>query len=83
MFMNTIGHNVRNRLVDTNFGRSDETISHYFNKVLHVVRELQSDFIKLPSSITPSKIAGNSRWDPYFKVMFSLSLVLFVLLGNI
>jgi hypothetical protein len=27
MFLHTIGHNVRNTLVDTNFTRSGETIS--------------------------------------------------------
>jgi hypothetical protein len=68
MFLNTVGHNLRNRVVGTNFGRSGETISRYFNKVLHVIGELRNDFIKPPSSPTPSKIAGNPRWDPYFKV---------------
>jgi hypothetical protein len=37
MFLHTIGHNVRNRLVGTNFSRSSETISCYFNKVLHAI----------------------------------------------
>jgi hypothetical protein len=68
MFLNTIGHNLRNMVVGTNFGRSGETISHYFNKLLHAIGELRNDFIKPPSSATPSKIAGNPRWDPYFKV---------------
>jgi hypothetical protein len=34
IFLHTIGHNVRNRLVDTNFTMSGETVSRYFNKVL-------------------------------------------------
>jgi hypothetical protein len=34
MFLHTIGHNVRNMLVNTNFTRSNETVSRYFNKVL-------------------------------------------------
>lgn len=33
MFLHTIGHNVRNRVVATNFGRSGENVSRYFNKV--------------------------------------------------
>ena len=40
MFFNTVGHNLRNRLVATNFDRSGETVSRYFNKVLHAVGEL-------------------------------------------
>jgi hypothetical protein len=40
MFLNTMGHNIRNRLVRTNFDRSREVVSHYFNKVLRVVSEL-------------------------------------------
>jgi hypothetical protein len=68
MFLHTVGHNVRNRVVGTNFGRSGETVSRYFNKVLHAVEELRNDYIKPPSSTTPAKISGNPRWDPYFKV---------------
>jgi hypothetical protein len=68
MFLNTVGHNLRNRLVATNFDRSGETVSRYFNKVLHAIGELRGEFIKAPSLETPSKIAGNHRWDPYFKV---------------
>jgi hypothetical protein len=59
MFLHTIGHNVRNRLVDTNFTRSDETVSRCFNKVLHAIGELRNDFIRPPSSSTPAKILGN------------------------
>jgi hypothetical protein len=76
MFLHTIGHNVRNRLVGTNFARSGETVSRYFNKVLHAVGELRHDFIKPPSSATPTKITGNPRWDPYFNVSCGLDLFL-------
>lgn len=67
MFLNTIGHNLRNRLVGTNFDRSGETVSRYFNKVLRAIGELRGELIKPPSLETPNKIAGNYRWDPYFK----------------
>ena len=40
MFLNTVGHNLRNRLVGTNFDRSGETMSCYFNKVLRAIGEL-------------------------------------------
>jgi hypothetical protein len=68
MFLHTVGHNIRNRVVATNFGRSGETVSRYFNKVLHAIGELRNDYIKPPSSATPAKISENPRWDPYFKV---------------
>ena len=68
MFLNTVGHNLRNRLVGTNFDRSGETVNRYFNKVLRAIGELRAELIKPPSLETPSKIAGNHRWDPYFKV---------------
>uniref|UniRef100_A0A0A8Z850 DUF8040 domain-containing protein n=1 Tax=Arundo donax TaxID=35708 RepID=A0A0A8Z850_ARUDO len=68
MFLNTVGHKLRNRLVATNYDRSSETISRYFNKVLRAVGELRGELIRPPSTATPTKIAGNPRWDPYFKV---------------
>jgi hypothetical protein len=68
MFLNTIGHNLRNRLVGTNFSRLGETVSQYFGLVLHAIGELRNEFIQPPSLETPSKIDGNPRWDPYFKV---------------
>ena len=68
MFLNTVGHNLRNRLVGTNFDRSGETVSRYFNKVLRAIGELRGELISPPSMDIPSKIAGSSRWDPYFKV---------------
>jgi hypothetical protein len=68
MFLNTVGHNVRNRLVGTNFDSYGESFSRYFNKVFHAIGELRKEFIRPPSTSTPSKIAGNTRWDPYLKV---------------
>jgi hypothetical protein len=78
MFLHTIGHNVKNMVVDTNFSRSGETISQYFNKVVHTIGELCNDFIRAPSSTTPAKISRNTRWDPYFKVV-PLFLTLLIL----
>jgi hypothetical protein len=73
LFLHTISYNIRSRVVATNFGRSGETVSRYFNKVLHAVGELWNDYIKSPSMATPTKISGSSRWDPYFK-MWNLTL---------
>jgi hypothetical protein len=83
MFLHTIGHNVKNTVVATNFGRFGETVSRYFNKVLHAIGELCNDFIKPPSSTTPSKIQGNSRWNPYFKVVFGLFAQILLILGRL
>jgi hypothetical protein len=68
LFLNTVGHNLRNRLVATNFDRSGKTISRYFNKVLRAGDALGKELIRPPSLDTPSKIAGNPWWDLYFKV---------------
>uniref|UniRef100_A0A453JNE2 DUF8040 domain-containing protein n=1 Tax=Aegilops tauschii subsp. strangulata TaxID=200361 RepID=A0A453JNE2_AEGTS len=67
MFLHIVGHNVRNRIIGGNFGRSGEVVSRYFKKVLHAVGELRGDLIRKPSLETQSKIEGNYRWDPYFK----------------
>jgi hypothetical protein len=69
MFLHTIGHNLRNRVVATNFGRSFSTTSIYFRAVLHAIGELRNDYIRPPSLEIPTKIAGNHRFDPYFKVI--------------
>jgi hypothetical protein len=68
IFLNTVGHNLKNRVVGTNFTRSGETVSRYFGLVLHAIGQISSELIQPPSLETPAKIAGNPRWDPYFKV---------------
>jgi hypothetical protein len=48
MFLNTVGHNLKNRLVSTNYDRSRGTVSRYFNKVLHTIGELRDELIRPP-----------------------------------
>lgn len=67
MFLNTVGDSLRNRLVITKFDRSGETVRRYFNKVFLAVGELQDELIRPPLLDTPTKFAGNPRWNPYFK----------------
>lgn len=67
MFLNTIGHNLRNRVIGANFDRSNETVSRYFRLVLHAIAELRAEYIRPPSLETPAKIAGHPWFDPYFK----------------
>jgi hypothetical protein len=40
IFFNTVEDNLRNRLVGTNFDRSGDTVSRYFNRVIHTIGEL-------------------------------------------
>jgi hypothetical protein len=68
IFLHTIGHNVRNRIIGGNFGRSGEVVSRYFKKALHAIGDLRDDLIRKPSLKTPSKIVENYNWDPYFQV---------------
>jgi hypothetical protein len=75
MFLHTVGHNVRNRVIATNFDRSGETVSRYFNKVLHAIGELRENYIRPPSLDISPHIEGNPRWDPYFKVRYELNLM--------
>ncbi|KAL6906159.1 hypothetical protein ACP4OV_003760 [Aristida adscensionis] len=67
MFLNTVGHNLRNSIVGTNFTRSGETVSRYFRLVLHAIGELRNELIRPPSLETPTKIAGSPRFFPYFQ----------------
>ena len=41
MFLHTLGHDVRNRVVAANFGRSFSTISIYFKRVLKAIGQLR------------------------------------------
>ena len=68
MFLHTVGYNIGNRVIGASFGRSGEVVSRYFQRVLHAIGELRDDLIRKPSLETQTKIEGNYRWDPYFKV---------------
>ena len=46
VFLHTIAHNVRNRTNNFRFGRSGETISHRFHRVLTTITELAPNIIK-------------------------------------
>lgn len=81
MFFNTIVHNLKNRLVATNYDRSGKTVSRYFKIVLHAIGELRNELIRPPSSSTPAKIAGNPRcFISILSVKLMVSYHLFLLL---
>ena len=51
LFLNTLTHNTKNRIVYDAFKRSGWTISEYFNKALKGVIRLQSLLRKKPAPI--------------------------------
>jgi hypothetical protein len=68
MFLHTIGHNVRNRVIQDRYQHSGEPISRHFNKVLDAICGLRDVCITDPKNEVPSKILGDERFYPYFKV---------------
>ena len=69
LFLHTVGHNVRNRVLGVNFIRSGETISRHFQNVLHAIGELGRDYINGPSTTVQEKITCDQRFCNYFKVI--------------
>jgi len=69
MFLHTIGHNQRNRVIAHNFLRSSETISRYFNHVLYAIGQLRDEYVCPPGTQTSTYIAPGSTLYPYFKVL--------------
>ncbi|XP_043693028.1 uncharacterized protein LOC122643476 [Telopea speciosissima] len=68
IFLHTVGHNAKNRVVSHMFGHSGETISRYFNKVLNAIMKLYPLLLKPPSTTTHERITSNrKRFYPYFK----------------
>ena len=68
IFLHTIGHNVRNRVIQDRFQHSGETISRHFKRVLKAINGLRDVYITDPSNEVPNEILGDSRFYPYFKV---------------
>ena len=55
-FLHIIGHNVRFRIIGSQFHRLTETINRYFKVIFKGVLKLYRALIRLPSKDTPSKI---------------------------
>ncbi|XP_040365609.1 uncharacterized protein LOC112169087 isoform X5 [Rosa chinensis] len=68
IFLNIIGHNERNRVIQERFHHSGETISRHLNNVLKAVKSFSREFLQTPSPSTPPEILGNNRFYPYFQV---------------
>lgn len=70
IFLNIIGHNERNRVIQERFRHSGETISRYFNNVLKALKSLSREYLEPPpqsTDSTPSEILSCNRFHPYFK----------------
>ncbi|KAK9988631.1 hypothetical protein SO802_028870 [Lithocarpus litseifolius] len=67
MFLHTIGHNVRFRVIAARFHRSIETAYRYFKIVLKAVLQLYRHVVRLPDNSTPPEIRNSRRFYPYFK----------------
>ena len=75
MFLHVVGHNQRYRVVHQSFRRSIEIVHRHFHQVLYAVGELRSEMIKPPGLEIHPKIFGSQRRNPYFKVLYLISLV--------
>ncbi|XP_059635413.1 uncharacterized protein LOC132277592 [Cornus florida] len=68
IFLLTLSHNQRNRVVAERFQHSTETISRHFHAMLHAVCQLGTHIIAPPNfSVIPNKIRESSRFYPYFR----------------
>ncbi|CAI0401884.1 unnamed protein product [Linum tenue] len=68
IFLNIIGHNERNRVIQERFQHSGETISRYFNNVLKSIKSLSREFLQPAPETTSPEILCSRRLHPYFKV---------------
>ncbi|XP_042484470.1 uncharacterized protein LOC122064786 [Macadamia integrifolia] len=68
MFLQIVGHNVKNRVIAHKFGHSGETVSRYFNLVLGAIIKLYPILLKPPSVAAHHQITSKEgRFYPYFK----------------
>ncbi|RZC84243.1 hypothetical protein C5167_047029 [Papaver somniferum] len=67
IFMLSVGHNERNRILQERFQHSGETISRHFNAVLEAIVALEDDFLVPSGPDTPTEILESPRFYPYFK----------------
>ncbi|KAI3445219.1 hypothetical protein Pfo_001884 [Paulownia fortunei] len=68
IFLMTIGHDERNRMLQERFQHSGETISRHFNTVLKALMNFSMSVIVAPSfEQIPSYIHNNPKYWPHFK----------------
>lgn len=79
IFLNIIGHNERNRVIQERFQHSGETISRHFNNVLKAIKSLSREFLEQPPVSTPPEIKRNNRFYPYLKVYFQTLVLVHIM----
>ncbi|KAL7089961.1 hypothetical protein ACP275_12G009600 [Erythranthe tilingii] len=67
IFLNIVGHNERNRVIQERFRHSGETISRHFNNVLKAIKSLSREFLMPPPANTPLEILKSNRFYPYLE----------------
>ncbi|KAA0066806.1 retrotransposon protein [Cucumis melo var. makuwa] len=60
MFLHVLAHDVKNRIIQREFVRSDETVSRHFNIVLLAVLRLYEELIMRPVPVTNN--CNDQRW---------------------
>ncbi|XVF50997.1 hypothetical protein PTKIN_Ptkin04bG0148500 [Pterospermum kingtungense] len=62
MFLHSITHHVKQRVIRHNFQRSGETISYHFHNVLNVLMHLQDCLLRKPEPIPTNFIDNRWKW---------------------
>ncbi|RWR76298.1 putative nuclease HARBI1 [Cinnamomum micranthum f. kanehirae] len=69
IFLFTVGHSQRNRVMQNLFQHSGETISRYFNLTLDAIVKLAPYYVKQFEGECPPEIANNHLFYPSFKTV--------------
>lgn len=72
MFLHTVGHHTKNRIVKIEFIRSGETISRYFSTVLRAICAIKNQFVQQAGPEIHPEIASSPLYFPYFKVIIKM-----------
>ncbi|KAJ9552182.1 hypothetical protein OSB04_016227, partial [Centaurea solstitialis] len=62
MFLHTLAHNAKNRVLVNRLHQSGETISRYFKLVLHAVCRLHKEFYKSPVPVPDNETDERWKW---------------------
>ena len=79
IFLHMIAHNIKNRVMISNFHRSGETISRTFSKVCNAVIRLHSRLLKKPEPVPEN--STDHRWK-WFKVYVIIIITIFMLVTS-
>ena len=79
MFLMTISHNLRNRLIKNRFQHSSQTIHKYFHEVLVAMVNFSKEIITLPSFNNSTNGISNHRLRQIFKVYYFLFLIIHII----